>query len=67
MGRGPKSKRGGGGEGRAAGRRRERDREEETTDNSLLRNLRGRWRPQYSDWPVWAFPSTGPRHDGILL
>ena len=21
----------------------------------VLKNLRGRWRPQYSDWPVWAF------------
>ena len=31
----------------------------ETTDNPLLKNLRGRWRPQYSNWPVLAFPSTG--------
>ena len=31
----------------------------ETTDNPLLKNLRGRWWPQYSDWPVWAFLSTG--------
>ena len=25
----------------------------------IVQNLRGRWRPQYSDWPVLAFPSTG--------
>ena len=31
----------------------------ETTDNLLLKNLRGCWRPQYSDWPVLAFTSTG--------
>ena len=39
--------------------RREREGKEETIDNPLLKNLRGLWRPQYSDWPVWAFPSTG--------
>ena len=38
---------------------RERDGKEETTDNPLLKNLCGRWWPQYSDWPVLAFPSTG--------
>ena len=37
----------------------EREGKVETTDNPLLKNLRGRWRPRYSDWPVWAFPSTG--------
>ena len=37
----------------------EREGKVETTDNPLLKNLRGRWRPQYSDWPVLAFPSTG--------
>ena len=38
----------------------------ETADNPLLKNLRGRWRSQYSDWPVLAFPSTAvSRHDGI--
>ena len=41
------------------GRSRERDGKEKTTDNPLLKTLRGRWRPQYSDWPVWAFLSTG--------
>ena len=44
---------------RGKGRRRERDGKEETTDNPLLKNMRGRWRPQYSDWPVLAFPSIG--------
>ena len=39
--------------------RREREGKMETTDSPLLQNLRGRWRPQYSDWPVLAFPSTG--------
>ena len=42
------------------GGEKERMREKkETTDNLLFKNLRGRWRPQYSDWPVLAFPSTG--------
>ena len=36
---------------------RERQGKEESTDNPLLKNLRGRWRPQY--WPVLAFSSTG--------
>ena len=41
------------------GGEKERMREKrETTDNLLFKNLRGRWRPQYSDWPVLAFPST---------
>ena len=40
-------------------RSRERDGKEETIDNPLLKNLRGRWWPQYSDWPVLAFLSTG--------
>ena len=31
----------------------------EITENPLFRNLRGRWRPQYPDWPVLTFPSTG--------
>ena len=44
---------------RGEGRRREREGKRETTDNPLFKNLRGRWRPQYSDWPVLAFPSTG--------
>ena len=25
------------------------------TQPIVLKNLGGRWRPQYSDWPVWAF------------
>ena len=34
--------------------------------NPLLKNLRGRWRPQYSDWPVLAvFRQQVSRHDGI--
>ena len=39
----------------------------ETIGNLLLKNLRSRWRPQYSDWLVLAFPSTGQvsRYDGI--
>ena len=41
---------GGGGE-----RSRGRDGKEKTTDNPLLKNLRGCWRPQYSNWPVLAF------------
>ena len=36
---------------RGEGRRSERDGKEETTDNPLLKNLCGHWRPQYSDWP----------------
>ena len=30
-----------------------------TTDNPMFKNLRGRWRSQYSDWPVLARLSTG--------
>ena len=44
---------------RGEGRSRERDGKEKTTDNPLLKNLHGCWRCQYSDWPVWAFLSTG--------
>ena len=29
------------------------------TTHCFTKNLRGRWWPQYSDWPVLAFPSTG--------
>ena len=58
MGRGQKKSERGEGWGRE-GRSRERNGKEETTDNALLKILRGRWRPQYSDWPVLAFPSTG--------
>ena len=47
------------------GRSKERDGKEETIDNRLLKNLRGRWRPQYSDWPVWLFRQQVSRHDGI--
>ena len=45
---------------RGEGRRRETEGKKETTDNPLFKNLHGRWWPQYSDWPVLAFPSTGP-------
>ena len=34
------------------------DEKKETTDNPLLKNMCGRWRPQCSDWPVLAYPST---------
>ena len=47
-----KKARGGMGEGENEGK-------EETADNPLSKNLRGCWRPQFSDWPVLAFPSTG--------
>ena len=47
---------------REEGRSRERDGKEETTDNPLLKNLRDRWRPQYSDWPVLAL-SVNSSHD----
>ena len=49
VGQGQKKARGG------EGRRSERDGKEETTDNPLLKSLRGRWQPQYSDWPFFAF------------
>ena len=39
----------------------EREGKEGTTDNPLFKNLCSRWQPQYSDWPVLAFLSTGPR------
>ena len=34
----------------------------ETTDNPLLKNLRGLWWPQHSDWPVFCF-SVNMSHD----
>ena len=52
LGRGQKGERG-------EERRREWERKEETTDNPLFKNLCSHWRPQYSDWPVLAFQSTG--------
>ena len=41
------------------GRGGEKEKEKGTTDNPLFKNLHGHWRPQYSNWPVLAFPSTG--------
>ena len=43
----------------ARGGEREWERKEGTTDNPFFKNRRGRWRPQYSDWPVLVFPSKG--------
>ena len=61
VGRGQKSER----SERGEERRREREGKKETTDNPLLKNLRGHWRPQDSDCQFWLFRKQVSRHVGI--
>ena len=57
--RGQKMREGGGWRGENEGK-------VETTDNPLLKNLRVRWRPQYSNCQFGLFRQQVSQHDGIL-